>query len=60
MYYVTRRSNRMEKHKFDVMCPSVHFMETTSGPPEQEKQCVDVSRHRRTRMHFVTYRSHPT
>jgi hypothetical protein len=34
------------------------FMETASDPPEYEKLCIDVSRPGRTRMHYVTHRSH--
>jgi hypothetical protein len=33
-------------------------METTPGPPEPKKECVDSSRPERTRMHYVTRRSH--
>jgi hypothetical protein len=58
MHYVTHRSHRVQKHKFGVMCPGALFMETTSGPPKQEKYCVDVSRPGRTRIHYVICRSH--
>jgi hypothetical protein len=27
----------MQKNKFNVMCPDALFMETASGPPENEK-----------------------
>jgi hypothetical protein len=36
MHYVTRRSHKMQKHKFSVMCPSALFMETALGAPEHE------------------------
>jgi hypothetical protein len=34
------------------------FMETAPGPPEHEKECVDVSWPGCTGMHYVTHRSH--
>jgi hypothetical protein len=34
------------------------FYGTAPGPPVQEKWCVDVSRPGRTRMHYMTHRSH--
>jgi hypothetical protein len=34
---VTHKSHRMQKHKFDIMCPNALFMETGLGPPEPEK-----------------------
>jgi hypothetical protein len=40
------------------MRPSTLFMEITSGPPEHEKGCADVSHPGCTRMHYVTRRSH--
>jgi hypothetical protein len=36
MHYVTRRLHRMQKHKFDVMCPGELFVGSTLGPPEHE------------------------
>jgi hypothetical protein len=33
-------------------------METALGPPEHEKLCIDVSRPRHARMHYVIFRSH--
>jgi hypothetical protein len=33
MHYVTCRSNRMQKHKFDVTCPDALLMETALGLP---------------------------
>jgi hypothetical protein len=33
-------------------------VETTPGPPEHEKLCIDVSRPEHTRMHHMTQRSH--
>jgi hypothetical protein len=58
MYYVTRISHSMQKHKFGVTCPAVLFMETAPGPPEYEKYCIDVSRPGCTGMHYVTCRSY--
>jgi hypothetical protein len=37
LHYVTRRSHRMQKHMFGVMCPGVLFDDAASGPPEHEK-----------------------
>jgi hypothetical protein len=40
------------------MCPDALFVEFVPVPPEHEKYCIDVSYPRRTRMHYVTHRSH--
>jgi hypothetical protein len=40
------------------MCPDVFFVECVPVPPKYEKQCVAVSRLRRTLTHYVTHRSH--
>jgi hypothetical protein len=45
MCYMTYRSHRMQKYKFDVTCPNVLFMETAPVPTEHDKQCLDVLRH---------------
>jgi hypothetical protein len=37
MHYVTRRSDWIQKHKFDVMCPGVLFMETPLGSLDNDK-----------------------
>jgi hypothetical protein len=37
MHYVTRRTDRMLEHKFEVMCPGALFMESISVPLEHEK-----------------------
>jgi hypothetical protein len=37
MLYVTRRSHRMQKHKFGVTCPSVLFVESVLVPHKLEK-----------------------
>jgi hypothetical protein len=37
MHYVTRRSHRMQKYKFGVMCPGALFVDTVLVPPEDEK-----------------------
>jgi hypothetical protein len=58
MHYVTCRSHWMQKYNFGVMLPGVLFVESILVPPENGKQCVDVSRCRRTRMHYVTCRFH--
>jgi hypothetical protein len=57
MHYVTSRFHQMQKHKFDVTCPSALFMETPLGPTEHEKWCLNVSRPRCTRVQHVTHRS---
>jgi hypothetical protein len=48
----------MQKHKFGKTCRDALFMETAMSPPEHEKWCVDVLWPGRTRMHYVTDRSH--
>jgi hypothetical protein len=58
MHYVTRRSHRIQKHKFSVTCPNALFVKSVLIPAEHEKFSVDVSRPERTRMHYVTHRSH--
>jgi hypothetical protein len=37
IHYVTRRSDWMQKHKFGVMCPSSHSIESLPVPLENEK-----------------------
>jgi hypothetical protein len=37
MHYVTRKSHRIQKHKFGLTCPGALFMETAPGPPECKK-----------------------
>jgi hypothetical protein len=67
---VTRRFHQKQKHKFGVTFPGALFMETTPGPPEHAKYCVDVlgplehekvcvniSHRGCTRMHYVTHKS---
>jgi hypothetical protein len=39
-------------------CPEVLLLGPVPGPPENEKKCVDVSHLGRTRMCYVTSRSH--
>jgi hypothetical protein len=34
---VTCMSHRMQKHKFDIMCPDMLFMETAPVPLKHEK-----------------------
>jgi hypothetical protein len=58
MHYVTRRSHQFPKHKSSVTHPVTLFMETTSGPPEEEKYYIDVSHPKRTGMHYMSHRSH--
>jgi hypothetical protein len=36
MHYVTRRSHRMQKHKFRVTCPDALFLLTAPGPPKHD------------------------
>jgi hypothetical protein len=60
MFYVTRRSHRMPKDKFDVTCPNAIFMETTLGPHENEKYLVDVLHPGRIGMRYMTRRSYRT
>jgi hypothetical protein len=58
MLYVTCRYHGMQIHKFGVTCPGTLFMETTPGPPDHEKEFVDMSCPGRTGIHDVTHRSH--
>jgi hypothetical protein len=37
MNYMTRRSHRMQKYKFGVMCPGALFVEFALVPLEHEK-----------------------
>jgi hypothetical protein len=46
------------KHKFSVTCPNALFRESISVPPEDKKLSVDASCPRRTKMHYVSRRSH--
>jgi hypothetical protein len=58
MHYVTRISHCMQKQKFGVTFPDVHFVESIPGPPKHEKECVDNSWPERTGMHYVICKSH--
>jgi hypothetical protein len=58
MHYVTSRSHRMQKHKFDVMCPGVLVVQSIPVPPQHKKYYVDVLCSRRTGMHYMTHSSH--
>jgi hypothetical protein len=40
MYYMTRKSYRMQKHKFGVTRRSVLFVESVSVLPEHEKSAL--------------------
>jgi hypothetical protein len=55
---ITYISHRMQKDKFGVTCPDALFMETTLGPLEHKKWCVDISCPGCTEMHYVARRSH--
>jgi hypothetical protein len=54
---MTRRSRQIQKQKFGVMCPGVLIMETALGPPEHEKECVDILCPKCIGMHYVIRRS---
>jgi hypothetical protein len=58
MHYVTRRSHRMQEHKFSVTCPSLLFAESEPVLREHEKLCADVSCPGRTGMNRVIRISH--
>jgi hypothetical protein len=58
MHYVTRSFHPTQNHKYNVTCLDAVFMQTSQGPPEHEKWCIDVSQPKHTGMHYVTYRSH--
>jgi hypothetical protein len=51
-------SHRIQKHKFDVTCPNVLFMEAAQVPSEHEKLYVNILRLSDTGMHYVTDRYH--
>jgi hypothetical protein len=48
----------MQKHTFGVTGPISLFVESIPVPPEHEKQCINISHPGRTKMHYVTHRSH--
>jgi hypothetical protein len=50
----------MQKHNFGVTCPDMLSMETTTGSPGDEKECVDISYPGCTVIHYVTRISHRT
>jgi hypothetical protein len=58
MHYVTRRTHRMQKHKFCIMCPSADLIEITPGLLEHENCCVDISHPGLTKVPNVTRRFH--
>jgi hypothetical protein len=58
MHYMTHKSHRMEKHKFVVTYPDVHFIKSVLDQPEYEKWCDHVSRRRRNGTHYMTHRFH--
>jgi hypothetical protein len=58
MNYVTRRSHRMQKHKFSVTSPGALLVESVLVPPKYDKECLKVSCPERSGMHYVTHRSH--
>jgi hypothetical protein len=58
MHYVTRKSHRMRKHKFTVLCLDALFVESVPVPPELEKWCIDVWCPGCTKMYYMTHRTH--
>ncbi len=58
MYYVTHRSQQLQKHKFGVTCPGALFVESVLEPHEYEIYCVNISHPGRIRMHYMTRISH--
>jgi hypothetical protein len=48
----------MKKHKVGITFLGTLFVETALGPPEHEKNCVDVSHPGHSRMHYMTCISH--
>jgi hypothetical protein len=58
MHCVTPVTHQMQKHKFGVTCSIALFKESAPGPPEHEKQCINVSWPRRSGIYYVTRRSH--
>jgi hypothetical protein len=58
MYYMIRRSHRMQKYKLGVTCPSALFVQSVPVPPENEEGYDHTSRPGPTRMHNETCRFH--
>jgi hypothetical protein len=50
MYYVKYKFHPIQKHKFSVMYPGAHFVESVLIPPRHVKYCVNVSHPGRTGM----------
>jgi hypothetical protein len=48
----------MQKQKFSITCPDALLVETAQGPPEHEKECINVSHPGRTGMYYITRKSH--
>jgi hypothetical protein len=40
MHYVTRRSHRIQKHKFNISCSGVLVVECIPGPPDHENSAL--------------------
>jgi hypothetical protein len=57
-HYVTRRSYRMQKQKFSIMCHEALFVKPIPVLLEHEKWCIDVLHPEGTEMHYETHRSH--
>jgi hypothetical protein len=61
MHYVTCRSHRIQKHKFGVMCPGTHFVESIPVPPRARKilhRCFAPLTHRNA-LHVPQIPSNP-
>jgi hypothetical protein len=58
MRYVTRISDRMQKHKFGATCLDALFLESVLVPLNHEKSRVELLHPRHNGMHYVTRRCH--
>jgi hypothetical protein len=48
----------MRKHKFDITCPELLFVQSVPVLPELEKLCIDDLLPGHSEMDYVTHRSH--
>jgi hypothetical protein len=58
MHYVICRSERIQKHNVDIMCPDALFVVFVPAPLEHDKYCIDVSSPGCTIMYYVTHTYH--
>jgi hypothetical protein len=54
MRHVTRRAQRMQKHKFSITSLDALFIEPKPELPKHEKKCINVWPNGRTGRHYMT------